>query len=291
MAVHVADGAARGLAAFSWRQLLDSSARIANLLDSLGLPDGARIALQTEKSVEALILYLAVLRAGFIFLPLNPAYRAAEIEYFLRDAGPSVLVCDGRSLEQYAAPARQAGTAHVFSLNDDGTRKPARGGGGPRRSSSSPSRVQADDLAVILYTSGTTGRSKGAMLSHGNLLANAATLQRVLGLARERCADPCAADLPRARPVRRRAGRALQRQPMIWFNRFDARAIVQRLPEASVFMGVPTLYVRMLQEGGLTQRGMRQHAVVRRRARRRCCRTPSTAGANAPVTPSSSATA
>jgi malonyl-CoA/methylmalonyl-CoA synthetase len=131
---------------------------------------------QTEKSVEALMLYLAVLRAGHVYLPLNTAYQAAELEYFIGNAEPAVVVCAGRHFGWVSKLAFLAGTRWVFTLNED------RSGTLLDRASQmsdvhTPVPRQPDDLAAILYTSGTTGRSKGAMLSHGNLLSNARVLQ------------------------------------------------------------------------------------------------------------------
>ena len=249
VAVETADGAA---SLYTWRDLERGSARMANLLDSLALPAGARIAVQTEKSVEALMLYLAVLRAGYVHLPLNTAYQAAEIEYFLLNAEPAVVVCPGRSLGAIMALAKRAGTPHVFSLNEDRTgsllEQAALHG-----AEHAPARRSAGDLAAILYTSGTTGRSKGAMLSHGNLRSNAATLKSYWGWRPDDV-------LIHALPIFHvhglfvaAHGALLSGSKMLWFNRFDPKAVLARLPEASVFMGVPTLYVRMLQESALSR--------------------------------------
>ena len=161
---------------YTWRDLERGTAMIANLLASLALPAGSRIAAQTDKSVEALMLYLAVLRAGFVYLPLNNAYQAGEIDYFIGDAEPAVFVCSRQSFGTLSKIAFRAGTSYVFTLDAD------RGGSLLERAAQhadvhEPARRTADDLAAILYTSGTTGRSKGAMLSHGNLLSNALTLK------------------------------------------------------------------------------------------------------------------
>jgi malonyl-CoA/methylmalonyl-CoA synthetase len=244
---------------YSWRDLDHATARLANLLASLALPRGARIAVQTDKSVEALALYLAVLRAGFVYLPLNPAYQRAEIAYFIEDAEPSVVVCVPRNFSWVSRIAFSAGTAHVFTLDDQ------RGGSllqraALHRDQHTPAVCAADDLAAILYTSGTTGRSKGAMLSHGNLLSNAEVLKTFWGW---RPGDV----LIHALPIFHvhglfvaSHGALLNGSKMIWFSRFDAKAVIARLPDASVFMGVPTLYVRLLGEASLTKRacaGMR----------------------------------
>ncbi len=165
---------------YSWRDLDRATAMMANLLASLGLPEGARVAVQVEKSVEALVLYLATLRAGYVFLPLNTAYQSAEIEYFIGNAEPAVVVCSPQTFGWVSKIAFKAGTQNVFTLGDD------RNGSLLDRAAhcSDQHEValrQQDDLAAILYTSGTTGRSKGAMLSHGNLLSNAQVLKDYWG--------------------------------------------------------------------------------------------------------------
>jgi malonyl-CoA/methylmalonyl-CoA synthetase len=237
----------------SWRELDHASARIANALESLALPVGARVAVQTDKSVDTLILYLAVLRAGMVFLPLNTAYRAAEIEYFLKDAQPALIVCSPEKLDALTVSAHGSGTRHVYSLGDDGsgTLLEAAARHSARHD---PARRSGDDLAVILYTSGTTGRSKGAMLSHGNLIANARVLRRFWGWRPDDV-------LIHALPIFHvhglfvaAHGALLNGSKMLWFKRFDPKEVIARLPQASVFMGVPTLYVRMLQERALDTR-------------------------------------
>ncbi len=248
-ALETADGPG---GSYTWRDLEESSARLANALESLGLPRGARIAVQAEKSPEMLMLYLAVLRAGYVFLPLNTAYQGEEIGYFMRDAEPGVVVCSGRNLTSVSAIAERTAIKHVFSLNDDRT------GSLIERAAAcdaehTPADVSAEELAVILYTSGTTGRSKGAMLSHGNLLANAVTLKAYWGW---RSDDVLLHALPLFHVhglFVAAQGALLSGCKMIWFNRFDAEAVLGRMREASVFMGVPTLYVRMLNEPTLTR--------------------------------------
>ncbi len=240
--------------AYTWRDLDRATAMMANLLASLELPEGARIAVQTEKSVEALMLYLAVLRAGFVYLPLNPAYQSSELGYFIADAEPSVVVCAGRHFAWVSRIAFSAGTKHVFTLNDDRT------GSLLERAAvhsdrHTPAVRQADDLAAIIYTSGTTGRSKGAMLSHGNLLSNAVTLKRCWGW---RTPEQGGDVLIHALPIFHvhglfvaSHGALLNGSRMIWFSRFEPRAVIAQLPRATVFMGVPTLYVRLLADPAL----------------------------------------
>ena len=250
IAVEAIGGGGAGL--YTWRDLDRGTAMIANLLASLGLTANARIAVQTEKSVEALMLYLATLRAGFVYLPLNTAYQASEIEYFIADAEPSVVVCSGKNFGWVSKIAFKAGAGHVFTLNDD------RSGSLLERAAAQSDRHEAagrdaDDLAAILYTSGTTGRSKGAMLSHGNLLSNAVTLKSYWGWE---SGDV----LIHALPIFHVHGlfvavhgALLNGSKMIWFARFDAKAVLVKLPVASVFMGVPTLYVRLLAEAGFNR--------------------------------------
>ena len=240
---------------YSWRDLEHGSAMVANLLQSLGLPEGARIAVQVEKSVEAMVLYLATLRAGFVFLPLNTAYQSAEIEYFIGNAEPAVVVCSSANFGWVSKIAFKAGTQNVFTLDDD------RSGSLLERAAHCSDRHdvalrQPDDMAAILYTSGTTGRSKGAMLSHGNLLSNARVLKDYWGWrTREEGGDV----LIHALPIFHVHGlfvaihsALINGSKMIWLSKFDPKKVIEKLPEATVFMGVPTLYVRLLAEPGLT---------------------------------------
>ena len=241
---------------YSWGDIDRATAMMANLLQSLDIPrDGAvppRVAVQVEKSVEAVILYLATLRAGFVFLPLNTAYQSAEIEYFVGNAAPAVVVCSGKNFNWVSQIAFQAGTRHVFTLDDD------RSGSLLERAAHCsdqqvPAERKAGNLAAILYTSGTTGRSKGAMLTHGNLLSNAMMLKDYWGW------EPGDV-LIHALPIFHVHGlfvaihgALLNGSKMLWHGRFDPKRVIADLPRATVFMGVPTLYVRMLAEPGLTR--------------------------------------
>jgi malonyl-CoA/methylmalonyl-CoA synthetase len=236
---------------YTWGDLERSTAMIANLLASLELEPGARVAVHTDKSVEGLLLYLAVLRAGYVYLPLNNAYQAAELEYFIGNAEPAVLVCASRHFDAFSRIAFAAGTSHVFTLDDD------RSGNLLQRAAQHSDQHTAaergsDDLAAILYTSGTTGRSKGAMLTHGNLLSNAITLKSYWGWQPDDV-------LIHALPIFHvhglfvaSHGALLNGSKMIWFAKFDPKACIARMQDATVFMGVPTLYVRMLAEPTLT---------------------------------------
>jgi malonyl-CoA/methylmalonyl-CoA synthetase len=255
IAVETAEAGAPALR-YTWRDLDRATAMIANLLQSLDIPDGSRIAVQVEKSVEAMMLYLATLRAGYVFLPLNTAYRSAEIEYFIGNAEPAVVVCSPQNFGWVSKIAFTAGTRHVFTLGDDRS-----GSLLERAAHCSDRQVPAfrrdDDLAAILYTSGTTGRSKGAMLSHGNMRSNAVMLKDYWGW---RKGDV----LIHALPIFHVHGlfvaihaALLNGSKMIWLGKFDPRIVIDRMPEATVFMGVPTLYVRLLAEPALTREAAR----------------------------------
>ena len=241
---------------YSWRDLERATAMMANLLQSLALPAGSRVAVQVEKSVEAVMLYLATLRAGYVFLPLNTAYQSAEIEYFIGNAEPAVVVCSPKNFGWVSQLAFKAGTQHVFTLDDNrtGTLLERAAHCADRHT---PVPRRADDLAAILYTSGTTGRSKGAMLTHGNLLSNARVLQSYWGWKNGDV-------LIHALPIFHvhglfvaLHGALLNGSKIIWMAKFDPKKVIEKLPEATVFMGVPTLYVRMLAEPTLTREAVR----------------------------------
>jgi malonyl-CoA/methylmalonyl-CoA synthetase len=236
---------------YSWLDIERGSAMMANLLQSLKIPAGSRVAVQVEKSVEAMMLYLATLRAGLVFLPLNTAYQSTEIEYFITNAEPAVVVCSSKNFGWVSKIAFTCGAQSVFSLNDDRT-----GSLLDRAVHCSDihscSRNTDADLAAILYTSGTTGRSKGAMLSHGNMLSNAAMLKDYWGWQKGDV-------LIHALPIFHVHGlfvaihaALINGSEMIWLNKFDPKAVIAAMPKATVFMGVPTLYTRMLGESALT---------------------------------------
>jgi malonyl-CoA/methylmalonyl-CoA synthetase len=228
------------------------AARFANALADLGVEPGDRVAVQVEKSWPAVVLYLGCLRAGAVFLPLNPAYTAAEVEHFLRDAEPRVLVCDPGRFDALSDLAQACGVAHVQAMGSDG------GGSLLDRALALPAErtdaVRAgSDLAAILYTSGTTGRSKGAMLTHDNLRSNAQALVECWRFT----ADDV---LVHALPIFHTHGLfvatnvvLLSGGAMIFQPGFDAAAVLDALRRATALMGVPTFYTRLLQQPGLTR--------------------------------------
>ncbi|CAM4284320.1 malonyl-CoA synthase [Comamonas aquatilis] len=239
---------------YTWADLDHGSARMANLLDSLQLPEGSRVAVQVEKSVEAMMLYLATLRSGHVFLPLNTAYQSAEIEYFIGNAEPAVVVCAPESFGWVSKIAFNSGVGHVYTLGTDrsGTLLDRAAHHGDEQQ---PAMRKTDDLAAILYTSGTTGRSKGAMLTHGNLATNAAMLKVYWGW---RTPEQGGDVLIHALPIFHVHGlfvaihgALLNGSPMIWFSKFEPAAVIDRFKDATIFMGVPTLYVRMLADARL----------------------------------------
>jgi malonyl-CoA/methylmalonyl-CoA synthetase len=227
-----------------------ASARIAHTLRAAGCLPGDRVAVQVDKSWEALALYLACLRAGFVYLPLNTGYQtsenASELPYFFSDAEPKVIVCRPDTLQAIEALRPQA---TVMPLHGETTSLVARSAEQP----ASFDTVQSGpgDLAAILYTSGTTGRSKGAMLTHRNLGSNALTLVEAWGFTRGDV-------LLHALPIYHVHGLfvachcvLLSGSRMLWLPKFDAKQVVSLLPQASVMMGVPTFYSRLLAEPGL----------------------------------------
>ena len=207
------------------------------------------VAVVVEKSPEALSLYLATLQVGGVYLPLNTAYQEAEIEYFLGDAEPRVVVCDPSREAQCQALAAKLSTCHVLTLSasGDGSLMQESAGHGPLEQ---VAEVRPEDLAALLYTSGTTGRSKGAMMSHENLASNALALHRLWGFQ----ADDV---LLHALPIFHTHGLfvatncvLLNGSSMIFLPRFDAEQVCQLLPRATVMMGVPTFYTRLLAHEG-----------------------------------------
>lgn len=230
----------------TYADMLTLSAQIANVLVDQGVEKGDRVAVQVEKSAEALMLYLACVRCGAIYLPLNTGYTVSELEYFFNDAKPALIVVAPENSEKLAALITDCG-AVMETLGDHGD-------GTLMVKASNVSAeftdiaCDADDLAAILYTSGTTGRSKGAMLSHNNLLSNALTL-------RDYWQFTSADRLIHALPIFHTHGLFVATNcilvsgaSMFLLPKFDPEAIIARLSQATVLMGVPTFYVRLAQD-------------------------------------------
>lgn len=222
------------------------SGQIANALRDAGVAPGDRVAMQCEKSVEALALYLACLRLGALFLPLNTAYMPAEMDYFIGDAEPTVVVSSIKAAEQMA-PICKTHQTQLFTLgeNADGTLIDAAMTASP----DCPVAARGgDDLAAILYTSGTTGRSKGAMLSHKNLLSNAESLTQAWRFTSQ---DRLLHALPifHAHGLFVAVNVALNvGASMIFLPKFDIDVVMDKIGEATTMMGVPTFYTRMLAD-------------------------------------------
>lgn len=236
----------------TYGELLDGARRYAAALAELGVEPGDRIAVQTDKTVQSVYLYLGTLAAGAVYLPLNAAYTAHEVEYFLNDAEPTVLVCASAARETLTPVAQAKGVRYVMTLDtgEDGTIVDAAAAQAPRFTTVERA---ADDLAAILYTSGTTGRSKGAMLSHANLSSNALTLIDAWRIT----ADDC---LLHALPIYHTHGLfvaigslMLAGGSLIYLPRFDADQVIRWLPDATMMMGVPTFYSRLLAEPAFTR--------------------------------------
>lgn len=238
-------------ATLTYAELDRRTAHYANALVAMGLKPGDRVALQAEKSLEAVFVYLATVRAGGVFLPLNTAYTPPEVDYFLGDAEPAIFICDPASEAVLAPLARARGVAQVVTMDANGH--------GTLRAAADACRTTfenvprgPDDLAALLYTSGTTGRSKGAMLTHENLASNAQALAEAWHFTPD---DVLIHALPIfhthglfvAINVTLAAGSS-----MIFLPKFDPARILALMGRASVLMGVPTFYVRLLKSPELT---------------------------------------
>jgi len=239
----------------SYGELISRAGQMANVLVSRGVKPGDRVAAQTEKSVPGLVLYLAAVRAGAVYLPLNTAYTLNELEYFIGDAEPSLVVCDPSKADGIGAIAAKVG-AEIETLGADG-----RGSLTEAAAKASPAFTTVargnDDLAAILYTSGTTGRSKGAMLTHDNLASNSLSLVDYW-----RFTDNDV--LIHALPIYHTHGlfvasnvTLFARASMIFLPKFDPEAIIKLMARATVLMGVPTFYTRLLQSPALTRESTR----------------------------------
>ncbi len=244
--IHLADGEV-----ITYREFLSMAAQVAHVLADAGLAPGDRLAAQIAKSPEALALYAASVQAGIVFLPLNTAYTVEELRYFIEDSGARMLVCDPDA-ETDLTPVAEAQSARLFTLGASGDGTLIDAAHGKPESFATVARGK-DDLAALLYTSGTTGRSKGAMLSHGNLLSNAQTLAKLWGFTRDDV-------LLHALPIFHTHGLFVATNitlvaggSMILLPKFDVDIMIDLLPRATAMMGVPTFYTRLLDDPRLTR--------------------------------------
>jgi malonyl-CoA/methylmalonyl-CoA synthetase len=235
----------------TYGDLIARAGQTANVLAARGVKPGDRVAAQTEKSVPGLVLYLATVRAGAVYLPLNTAYTLNELEYFITDAEPSLVVCDPSKADGIGAIAAKVG-AKVETLGADGKGSLTDAAATAKPGFETVAR-ENDDLAAILYTSGTTGRSKGAMLSHDNLASNSLALVDYW-----RFTDKDV--LIHALPIYHTHGlfvasnvTLFARASMIFLPKFDPELIIKLMARATVMMGVPTFYTRLLQSPALTK--------------------------------------
>ena len=230
-----------------YHELEQTTALYSALLNKLGINKGDRIVVQADKSPQAVMLYLACLRSGAVYVPLNTAYTVSEVSYFLEDAKPALMVCRPDSLNEVQKAADELSIPHTLTLSNEGlgtltdalsdiTAEP----------DAKVCQCDRDDLAAILYTSGTTGRSKGAMLTHDNLSSNAVALHRIWGF------QPGDV-LLHALPIFHVHGlfvalhtAMLNGSPMVFLPKFDLKQVVEAIPKATVMMGVPTFYTRLL---------------------------------------------
>ncbi|MEO9782113.1 MAG: malonyl-CoA synthase [Sedimentitalea sp.] len=249
--LHLADGRNVTHSAF-----LEQAAQFAHVFADLGAKPGDRLAVQIEKSPEALAVYAACAQSGIIFLPLNTAYTADEVTYFVENSGARILICDGANADALASVADAAGAAQE-TLNADGTGSLSDKAQGKPVVFDTISR-SADDLAAFLYTSGTTGRSKGAMLTQSNLLSNAEVLSDYWRFDESDV-------LLHALPIFHTHGLFVATNitliaggSMIFLPKFDLDQVIADLPRATAMMGVPTFYTRLLGDARFT-RDLVQH--------------------------------
>ena len=222
-------------------------ARMAGALRARGLKPGDRVSVQVEKSPDLLILYLACLAGGFVFHPINTAYQEGELSYLFADAEPALAVIRPELLELAGAAARASGVPDLLTLGQDGEGTLMQAAAAAEPVAESCPRAP-DDLAALLYSSGTTGKPKGAMLTHGNLASNAAALVQSWGFSAE---DRLLHALPLFHAHGLFVGVSCTLYAgasMHFLRKFEAASVLRFLPEATVFMGVPTYYTRLLAE-------------------------------------------
>ncbi len=241
-----------GKAAVSFSQFSKRTSQVANLLVKYGLQPGDRVAVQAEKTIEIIILYAATIQAGGVFLSLNTDYKKDEVTYFLKDAEPRIFVCDPYKVEDLKNVASQVGSKILTA--------DAHGKGSLLSEANLMSKIfntvdrKPDDLAALLYTSGTTGRSKGAMLTQNNLLSNAKTLKKLWQVTKSDI-------LIHALPIFHTHGlfvalntAMLAGAKVNFIPKFDIDEIIEKLRASTLLMGVPTFYTRLLADYRLTEK-------------------------------------
>ncbi|MFQ1702236.1 malonate--CoA ligase [Loktanella agnita] len=236
---------------FTHRDFLELAAKYAHVFTQLGVKPGERVAVQIEKSPQALAIYAACVQAGIVFLPLNTAYTADEVSYFVENSGARVVLCDGKRSEALAPIAKASG-ALLETMHSDGSGSFAVRAEAMASAFSTVERSE-DDLAAFLYTSGTTGRSKGAMLSQGNLLSNCKALVTEWAFTSDDV-------LLHALPIFHTHGlfvatniALLADSKIIFMPKFDVDVIIAQMPRATTMMGVPTFYTRLLDDKRFTK--------------------------------------
>ena len=236
---------------YRYADMESESARLARFLAATGVVPGDRISVQVAKTPQALCLYLACLRGGFVFHPLNTGYKAGELEYFFADAEPAVVVCDSANLDMIGPLVKQLSIPRLFTLDGDGSGTLMEQS---RNTDDDPVIVRRDkhDMAALLYSSGTTGKPKGIVLTHNNLYASAGTLVQAWGFTEDDI-------LLHALPLYHVHGLfvalgcvLLSGATMRWLPAFDAGKVIDLLPQCTAMMGVPTYYTRLLASEGFT---------------------------------------
>ena len=229
----------------TYRELDSETAKLANGLKELGLSEGDRVTVQVDKCIEMVYLYLACVRSNIIFHPLNPAYKEKELSYFLDDAKPSLFISNEETISSISDLSLEHSIDHLFVLNNDGS------GNFSDISTSEDNYITVacsdDDIAALLYSSGTTGKPKGIMLSHGNISSNAESLVKAWGFQESDC-------LLHALPIYHVHGLFvalgcvfMTGAKLKWLKSFDADVVLKSIPECTVMMGVPTYYTRLLK--------------------------------------------
>ena len=229
----------------TYRELDSETAKLANGLKELGLSEGDRVTVQVDKCIEMVYLYLACVRSNIIFHPLNPAYKEKELSYFLDDAKPSLFISNEETISSISDLSLEHSIDHLFVLNND------RSGNFSDISTSEDNYITVacsdDDIAALLYSSGTTGKPKGIMLSHGNISSNAESLVKAWDFQESDC-------LLHALPIYHVHGLFvalgcvfMTGSKLKWLESFDADVVLKSIPECTVMMGVPTYYTRLLK--------------------------------------------